>query len=286
MAGTERTDKLTGFEALGLLAGTRRAGDWSGPLPELTGLSVDSRETRPGHLFAALPGSRVHGAEFIPYALRMGRGGGPDRCRRAGAGRGRARAARGAGRRSRTIPGARWRSRRRAGSARSPRCGRRDGHQRQDLGRELHPADLGGAGRGGGQPRHDRGRGRGGGAAEPHDAGADGAAPAAGRTRRQGRDPCGDGGVEPRARPAPAGRGAAGGGGVHQLHPRPPGLPRGLRGVLRRQARAVRARAAAAGRRRSSTSTIRTGRGCGGSRERARPAAADRRPGRGLRRCG
>ncbi|HRO10213.1 UDP-N-acetylmuramoyl-L-alanyl-D-glutamate--2,6-diaminopimelate ligase [Amaricoccus sp.] len=72
MTGTDRTDKLTGFEALGLLAGTRRAGDWSGALPEITGLSADSRETRPGHLFAALPGSRMHGAEFIPYALRMG----------------------------------------------------------------------------------------------------------------------------------------------------------------------------------------------------------------------
>jgi UDP-N-acetylmuramoyl-L-alanyl-D-glutamate--2,6-diaminopimelate ligase len=72
MAGSERTDKLTGFEALGLLTGTRRAGDWSGPLPELTGLSVDSRETRPGHLFVALPGSRMHGGTFVPYALRMG----------------------------------------------------------------------------------------------------------------------------------------------------------------------------------------------------------------------
>ena len=39
---------------------------------EVTGLSVDSRKTRPGHLFAALPGTRVHGAEFIPFALRMG----------------------------------------------------------------------------------------------------------------------------------------------------------------------------------------------------------------------
>jgi UDP-N-acetylmuramoyl-L-alanyl-D-glutamate--2,6-diaminopimelate ligase len=69
---SDRTDKLMGFEALGLLAGTRRAGDWSRELPELTGLSVDSRETRAGHLFAALPGSRAHGAEFVPFALRMG----------------------------------------------------------------------------------------------------------------------------------------------------------------------------------------------------------------------
>jgi UDP-N-acetylmuramoyl-L-alanyl-D-glutamate--2,6-diaminopimelate ligase len=72
MAGTERTNKLTGFEALGLLAGTRRGGDWGGELPELTGLSVDSRETRPGHLFAALPGTRAHGAAFVSDALAAG----------------------------------------------------------------------------------------------------------------------------------------------------------------------------------------------------------------------
>jgi len=35
----------------------------------ITGLAVDSREVRPGHLFAALPGSRVHGAEFASTAL-------------------------------------------------------------------------------------------------------------------------------------------------------------------------------------------------------------------------
>ena len=56
MAGTDRTDKLTGFEALGLLTGTRRAGDWSGPLPEITGLSVDSRESRPGTCSRRCPG--------------------------------------------------------------------------------------------------------------------------------------------------------------------------------------------------------------------------------------
>jgi len=39
---------------------------------QVTGLSVDSRDVKPGHLFAALPGSRVHGAEFAPFALRMG----------------------------------------------------------------------------------------------------------------------------------------------------------------------------------------------------------------------
>ncbi len=42
-----------------------------GANPEITGLSVDSRDVRPGHLFAALPGSRLHGGEFIQYALRQ-----------------------------------------------------------------------------------------------------------------------------------------------------------------------------------------------------------------------
>ena len=39
---------------------------------EITGLAVDSREVKAGYLFAALPGTRVHGGEFIQYALRMG----------------------------------------------------------------------------------------------------------------------------------------------------------------------------------------------------------------------
>ncbi|PYG27826.1 UDP-N-acetylmuramoyl-L-alanyl-D-glutamate--2,6-diaminopimelate ligase [Pelagimonas varians] len=39
---------------------------------QVTGLAVDSREVKPGTLFAALPGTKVHGGEFIQYALRMG----------------------------------------------------------------------------------------------------------------------------------------------------------------------------------------------------------------------
>ena len=38
---------------------------------EVTGLTVDSRDVKPGFLFAALPGTLVHGGEFIQYALRM-----------------------------------------------------------------------------------------------------------------------------------------------------------------------------------------------------------------------
>ncbi len=40
--------------------------------PVITGIAVDSRDVREGFLFAALPGSKVHGGEFIQYALRMG----------------------------------------------------------------------------------------------------------------------------------------------------------------------------------------------------------------------
>ena len=40
--------------------------------PPIAGISVDSRQVQPGTLFAAMPGSKVHGAEFIQYALRMG----------------------------------------------------------------------------------------------------------------------------------------------------------------------------------------------------------------------
>ncbi|WP_138933580.1 UDP-N-acetylmuramoyl-L-alanyl-D-glutamate--2,6-diaminopimelate ligase [Roseovarius arcticus] len=43
-----------------------------GAQARITGLAIDSRQVRDGTLFAALPGSRVHGGEFIQYALRMG----------------------------------------------------------------------------------------------------------------------------------------------------------------------------------------------------------------------
>jgi UDP-N-acetylmuramoyl-L-alanyl-D-glutamate--2,6-diaminopimelate ligase len=55
------------LSALGL---TARGGDDRA----VTGLTLDSREVRAGMLFAALPGTRVHGGEFIQYALRQGAG--------------------------------------------------------------------------------------------------------------------------------------------------------------------------------------------------------------------
>ncbi|MDQ0315310.1 UDP-N-acetylmuramoyl-L-alanyl-D-glutamate--2,6-diaminopimelate ligase [Amorphus orientalis] len=39
---------------------------------EITGVTADSRDVRPGYLFAALPGTRVDGARFIPQALSAG----------------------------------------------------------------------------------------------------------------------------------------------------------------------------------------------------------------------
>jgi UDP-N-acetylmuramoyl-L-alanyl-D-glutamate--2,6-diaminopimelate ligase len=52
---------------LGLTART------GGDVP-VTGIALDSRAVTRGGLFAALPGTRVHGAEFNQYALRMGAG--------------------------------------------------------------------------------------------------------------------------------------------------------------------------------------------------------------------
>jgi len=61
---TTSKPRVSSLAGLGLTA-------QSGRRAEITGLTLDSRETKPGFLFAALPGSRVHGAEFIQYALRM-----------------------------------------------------------------------------------------------------------------------------------------------------------------------------------------------------------------------
>ena len=62
MGSRGRTSSLA---ALGLRARGGRETD-------VNGLSVDSRAVGRGNLFAALPGSRVHGGEFITYALRQG----------------------------------------------------------------------------------------------------------------------------------------------------------------------------------------------------------------------
>ncbi|MFZ9950583.1 MAG: Mur ligase domain-containing protein, partial [Gemmobacter sp.] len=38
----------------------------------ITGIAIESRAVRPGMLFAALPGTRVHGARFAAEALASG----------------------------------------------------------------------------------------------------------------------------------------------------------------------------------------------------------------------
>lgn len=60
-------DRTATLSELGL---TARAGREA----RVTGVTTDSRAVKPGVLFAALPGSRIHGAEFIYPALRMGAG--------------------------------------------------------------------------------------------------------------------------------------------------------------------------------------------------------------------
>jgi UDP-N-acetylmuramoyl-L-alanyl-D-glutamate--2,6-diaminopimelate ligase len=40
--------------------------------PQLQGITTDSRAVKPGYLFAALAGSTLHGASFIPMALQSG----------------------------------------------------------------------------------------------------------------------------------------------------------------------------------------------------------------------
>ena len=58
--GKARTLAQLGLTALG------------GGQARVTSIAIDSRAVREGALFAALPGTRVHGAEFTSYALRMG----------------------------------------------------------------------------------------------------------------------------------------------------------------------------------------------------------------------
>jgi UDP-N-acetylmuramoyl-L-alanyl-D-glutamate--2,6-diaminopimelate ligase len=73
---------LDGLAALLGLRSSGRAADRDGPAPRggpppprqhsLTGVTHDSRAVRPGDLYAALPGSTVHGARFCPEAAAAG----------------------------------------------------------------------------------------------------------------------------------------------------------------------------------------------------------------------
>jgi UDP-N-acetylmuramoyl-L-alanyl-D-glutamate--2,6-diaminopimelate ligase len=56
-----------------LLSSAAAAGGVRGsPLPDISGLTADSREVRPGYLFAALPGNKLDGRRFIADAVTRG----------------------------------------------------------------------------------------------------------------------------------------------------------------------------------------------------------------------
>ena len=59
--------RLLGADAPGDADNTRSPDD-----AELTGATLDSRAVRPGDLYAALPGARVHGARFTAEAAAAG----------------------------------------------------------------------------------------------------------------------------------------------------------------------------------------------------------------------
>ncbi len=54
------------------LDGLEAIGPPANPEAAIAGLAVDSREVRDGHVFFAIPGTRLDGAEFAQYAVRQG----------------------------------------------------------------------------------------------------------------------------------------------------------------------------------------------------------------------
>lgn len=59
-------------EALGPGDPSTGSGTPSPGLVEVTGVSLSSRDVRPGDLYAALPGARAHGADYVEHAVRGG----------------------------------------------------------------------------------------------------------------------------------------------------------------------------------------------------------------------
>src|SRR5437868_8363822 len=55
-----------------LSAAAPAGGSGGSPSPEISGLTADSREVRPGYLFAALPGIKLDGRRFIADAVARG----------------------------------------------------------------------------------------------------------------------------------------------------------------------------------------------------------------------
>jgi len=53
------------------LTGATRTGP-AGPVARLTGVTLRAQDARPGDLFAAVPGSRAHGAQYVAQAITAG----------------------------------------------------------------------------------------------------------------------------------------------------------------------------------------------------------------------
>ncbi len=208
---------------------------------EIAGITADSRQVRPGWLFAAMPGSKADGARFVPEAIAKGAAAilvkegtqvaAPAGDRRAH----RRRAAPGAGHDGGALL---------PGPARHHR--RRHRHQRQDLGRRLRAPDLRPPRPQGRLARHHRPRqARRQRLRRPHHARSRHAAPDAGRAGSRGRHAPRLRGLLARARSAPARRRPAEGCGLHQSRPRPSRLPPEHGGLSRRQAAPLHRAAAA-----------------------------------------
>ena len=203
---------------------------------DISGITADSRHVAPGFLFAALPGSRVDGRDFIAEAVSRGAAavlapegtvwppGVPPR----------------------PLLEDREPRRRlaqlasRFGRDAAAHRGRRHRHQRQDQHGGIPTPDLDGRRQVRGQPGHPwpdgigvRTR------AWPYHAGPGRSGRYAGAAGPRRRAACGDGGVVARPRSVPAGRRAPRCRGVHQSDPRPSGLSRVGSGLSRREAAAV-----------------------------------------------
>lgn len=64
-------ESLRGLGAEVTIKHSAEAGEQTGTV-EMTGISMDSRGVRPGDLYVALPGAKVHGAQFASGALKLG----------------------------------------------------------------------------------------------------------------------------------------------------------------------------------------------------------------------
>ena len=68
----ERVRPLTLVDVADLVGDAAAAPVHGDPATSVTGVSLDTSTVRPGDLWAALPGARAHGADFVDKALAAG----------------------------------------------------------------------------------------------------------------------------------------------------------------------------------------------------------------------